>query len=247
MFLLAGVVYCNTHALDLNQIRGYGRGKPLLHSLFLCGACSLAGIPGFLGYISKTLVHESLVELAAESGSLGVTAVEWLFLFSGGLTAAYLTKIYVALFWQKPISPTGKTWGTPMTVTALVLAALPLPVLGLLPHGLAEPVAALAGEVIDQTEKANSIFPKGEPNMGLRKGHLLEARAALMALDVRLGHCYTILALNPQGCFTKPDGKSIPAAEATKKLDNMAQSLGEKIDRENELIRAVLESDRKRK
>ena len=144
LFLLAGVVYCNTHALDLNQIRGYGRGKPLLHGLFLCGACSLAGIPGFLGYISKTLVHESLVELAAESGSLGVTAVEWLFLFSGGLTAAYLTKIYVALFWQKPVSPTGKTWGTPMTVTALVLAALPLPVLGLLPHGLAEPVAALA-------------------------------------------------------------------------------------------------------
>ena len=35
---------------------------------------------------------------------------------------------------------------------------------------LAEPVAALAGEVIDQTEKANSIFPKGEPNLGLRKG-----------------------------------------------------------------------------
>ena len=101
LFLLAGVVYCNTHALDLNQIRGFGRGKPLLHILFLCGACSLAGIPGFLGYISKTLVHESLVELAAESGSLGVTAVEWLFLFSGGLTAAYLTKIYAAMFWQK--------------------------------------------------------------------------------------------------------------------------------------------------
>lgn len=53
--------------------------------------------------------------------------------------------------------------------------------------------------------------------------------------------------MNPQGCFTKPDGKSIPPAEATKKLDDMAQSLGEKIDRENELIRAVLESDRKRK
>ena len=49
---------------------------------------------------------------------------------------------------------------------------------------LAEPVAALAGEVIDHTEKANSIFPKGAPNLELRKGHLLEARAALMALDV---------------------------------------------------------------
>lgn len=83
--------------------------------------------------------------------------------------------------------------------------------------------------------------------LSARYARLLEARAALMALDVRLGHCYTILALNPQGCFTKPDGKSIPPAEATKKLDDMAQSLGEKIDRENELIRAVLESDRKRK
>lgn len=53
--------------------------------------------------------------------------------------------------------------------------------------------------------------------------------------------------VNPQGCFTKTDGRSIPAAEATKKLDDMAQNLGEKIDRENELIKAVLESDRKRK
>lgn len=112
---------------------------------------------------------------------------------------------------------------------------------------LARPVAELAGEVMDQTEKANSIFPKGEPNMSQRKGHLLEARAALMALDVRLGYCFSIMALNPQGCFTTSGGKSIPAAEANRKLDAMAQNLGEKIDRENELIRAVMESDRKRK
>ena len=36
------------------------------------------------------------------------------------------------------------TWGTPATTAALILAALPLPVLGLLPHVLAEPAAALA-------------------------------------------------------------------------------------------------------
>ena len=28
-----------------------------------------------------------------------ITVLVWLFLFSGGLTAAYLTKIYVAIFW----------------------------------------------------------------------------------------------------------------------------------------------------
>ncbi|MFR6087479.1 MAG: hypothetical protein ACLUIX_09805 [Oscillospiraceae bacterium] len=42
-----------------------------------------------------------MVELAVETGASSITAVEWLFLLSGGLTVAYLTKIYVAVFWQK--------------------------------------------------------------------------------------------------------------------------------------------------
>lgn len=83
LFLFAGVVYYNTHQLDLNRIRGFGRGKPLLHGLFLCGACSLAGIPGFLGYVSKTLVHEAVVELGGgDRAAPAITAVEWLFLLS---------------------------------------------------------------------------------------------------------------------------------------------------------------------
>lgn len=142
LFLFAGVVYYNTHALDLNEIKGFGRGKPLLHVLFLCGACSLAGIPGFLGYLSKTLVHESLVEYAHMSGMTLITVVEWLFLFSGGLTAAYLTKIYVAIFWQRG-RETGKKWGTPLSVLALCLAAVTLPLLGLTPHALAEKISGI--------------------------------------------------------------------------------------------------------
>lgn len=146
LFLFAGVVYANTHALDLNAIRGFGRGKPLLHAVFLCGAGSLAGIPGFCGYLGKTLLHEGIVELAAETGSWGITAVEWLFLFTGGLTTAYLLKIYVAVFWQKaPVDAHSPArWGTPLSVLALVLAAAALPVLGLLPHALAEKLSSAA-------------------------------------------------------------------------------------------------------
>ena len=55
---------------------------------------------------------------------------------------------------------------------------------------LAEPTAKLAGEVLDEAEKANSIYPSDEQRIRLRKAHLLEARAALMALDVRLALCY---------------------------------------------------------
>jgi hydrogenase-4 component B len=145
LFLFAGAVYMNAHSLDLNDLRGFGRGKPLLHILYLVGAGSLAGIPGLCGYISKTLVHESIVEYIAESGSFAITLVEWLFLFSGGLTTAYLTKVYVALFWQKPSADAhhSKRWGTPLTVAALCIAAITLPVLGLLPHSLAERLTLL--------------------------------------------------------------------------------------------------------
>ena len=63
---------------------------------------------------------------------------------------------------------------------------------------IAEPVAKLAGEIIDHAEKANSIFPSDNQRIEMRKAHLLEARASLMALDVRLTHVYLILNQNPE-------------------------------------------------
>lgn len=112
---------------------------------------------------------------------------------------------------------------------------------------LAEPTAKLAGEVIDHAEKANSIFPSDLQRVELRKARLLEARASLMALDVRLTHCYTLMSQNPQGCFTDGKGKSLPPSEAMEKLDRMAQSLGEKIDQENELLKGQIKGLAKKK
>ena len=112
---------------------------------------------------------------------------------------------------------------------------------------MAEAIASLAGEVIDHAEKANSIFPSDLQRVELRKAHLLEARASLMALDVRLTHCYTLMSQNPQGCFTDGKGKSLPPSEAMEKLDRMAQSLGEKIDQENELLKGQIKGLAKKK
>ena len=103
LFVSAGVVYLGTHSLNLNDIRGWGRNKPVLKVLFFIGAASIAGVPGFSGYVSKTLLHESIVEYVHVLEHAGMytgwfTAVEWLFLFSGGLTAAYMTKLFVAIF-----------------------------------------------------------------------------------------------------------------------------------------------------
>ena len=92
-----------------------------------------------------------------------------------------------------------------------------------------------------------SVFPSDLQRVELRKAHLLEARASLMALDVRLTHCYTLMSQNPQGCFTDGKGKSLPPSEAMEKLDRMAQSLGEKIDQENELLKGQIKGLAKKK
>lgn len=105
---------------------------------------------------------------------------------------------------------------------------------------VAEPVAKLAGEVIDHCEKANSIYPSDVQRIELRKAHLLEARASLMALDVRLTLCYDVMNQNPEGAFTNSKGATVDSRKAVEKLDKMAQSLGDLIDRENELLEGAV-------
>ena len=74
------------------------------------GALGIVGVPLWNGYISMTLIHESIVEYTSLTAagqvpgvlSIGtLRAIEWVFLASGGLTVAYMTKLYVALFIEK--------------------------------------------------------------------------------------------------------------------------------------------------
>ena len=111
---------------------------------------------------------------------------------------------------------------------------------------VADPVSGLAAEVLDNAEKANSIYPSDTTRKELRKQHLLESRAALMALDVHLAHCYELMMTNPSGCFTTGSGNSVSSSDAKKKLERMAQDLGELIDTENGLLTSVLKSDKGR-
>lgn len=101
LFVGAGVFYKTYHTNDLNQLKGAGKGSWLLMACFLVGGLSLAGIPGFAGYLSKTLIHEGIVENMHVWQTSLLSFVEMLFLLSGGLTLAYMTKLFVILFVQK--------------------------------------------------------------------------------------------------------------------------------------------------
>ena len=111
---------------------------------------------------------------------------------------------------------------------------------------LASDIIKLATEVADECEKANTIFPEGDKNKELRQVHLIEARASLSALDIHLTRVYGILMKNPEGCFTTASGRTIETSEAKKRLDNMSQSLGEKIDSLNRMLNAVIKKDKER-
>ena len=103
LFSCAGVVYMNLHKLALKDVRGWGRNKPLLAALFAVGVLTISGVPGTSGYISKTLLHESIVEVIEEFEHAGesillLKGLEWVFLISGGLTFAYMTRLFFCLF-----------------------------------------------------------------------------------------------------------------------------------------------------
>ena len=143
LFNLAGVVYMNLHALDLNTVRGFGRKKPFLMITFLMGALGIGGFPMWNGYVSKTLLHESIVEYIHHLQHLGESAVlfqavEWIFLFSGGLTVAYMLKLFVCLFIEK--HPTKqdaydekKNYMSLLSKVVLGISAVILPILGAFP------------------------------------------------------------------------------------------------------------------
>ncbi len=173
LFMAAGVVFMNVHKLDLNDIKGFGRKKPLLNYIFLMGALGISGIPLWNGYVSKTLIHESIVaytKLLREGAVSGVLSagmmrgIEWIFLISGGLTAAYMAKLYVVLFVEKNNdakvqekydSLKGKYMNR-VSAFALTVSATLLPLMGFFP-GIIMNMLADMGQGFMQVKEAGEI------------------------------------------------------------------------------------------
>ena len=169
LFMAAGVIFMNVHELNLNKIRGFGRKKPLLNYIFLMGALGIGGMPLWNGYVSKTLIHESIVEytklleenVVSSMFRIGaMKGIEWAFLISGGLTVAYMTKLYVAVFVEKNSDSAVQekfdnlrgTYMNGLSATVLTISATLLPVMGFFPGQVMGRIADL-GQGFMQVEK----------------------------------------------------------------------------------------------
>ena len=174
LFLVAGVIFMNIHKLDLNDIRGFGRKKPLLKFIYLMGALGIGGIPLWSGYISKTLLHESMVEYIheLEGGHIlhsifslnAMEIFEWIFLISGGMTIAYMLKLYVAVFVEKNKDAVvqkkyddKKTYMKSSNAGVLTICAALFPIMGMLPYATMDKMADMSEGFMGWNHAGHSV------------------------------------------------------------------------------------------
>lgn len=235
LFMAAGVVYMNAHALNLNEIRGFGRKKPLLKGIFLVGALAIGGIPLFSGYVSKTLLHEAIVEYG---GGGPMTAVEWIFLFSGGLTVAYMTKLFVAVFVEKNQDNAVqekydgmKKYMSGGSTFALTCSALLLLIWGLFPHGIMDRIAVLSQDFMRLEETGHIVQYFSPENL---KGGLISIGIGVL---VYLLFIRKVLLQEPAEEIV-PESGSTPAGKGGVKV--YVNLWPEWLDLENLLYRPLL-------
>lgn len=200
LFLCAGVVAMGAGALELNDIRGFGRGKPALRFAFLMSALGISGVPLLSGYASKSLLHEGILELIAARAATGASVLpyqagEWLFIISGGMTLCYMTRLYVCLFCDKrqanqaELGTKGR-YLSPVSTLALCLSAALIPLAGVLPVQTLSRLAALSSPFFGGTAEPLAIeYFSAENLLGALKSIIIGAAlyaATRLWLDRRM-------------------------------------------------------------
>lgn len=145
LFLVSGAVHRLQGSYELKKLGGVYRTSPLLASLFLVPAMSLAGLPPLSGFFAKL----SLVIAALHAAEYLIVAVA---LAVGMLTLFSMTKIWAEVFWKpapelpaEPRPAPGRAQWLSMVAPIVMLAAITVS-MGL----LAEPVFLLAARAAEQ-------------------------------------------------------------------------------------------------
>ncbi|MFZ9694476.1 MAG: NADH-quinone oxidoreductase subunit L, partial [Chitinophagaceae bacterium] len=94
LFLCAGAVIHYVHSNDMKDMGGLARQLPITHLSFLIACLAIAGVPPFSGFFSK----EEILLAAYQHNP----AIYWIALFTSGLTAFYMFRLYFSIFWNKP-------------------------------------------------------------------------------------------------------------------------------------------------
>jgi len=95
LFLAAGVIIHNIHSNEMRDMGSLRRFLPVTHAVFLIACLAISGVPPFAGFFSK----EEILLAAYNSNKI----VFGIALFTSGLTAFYMFRLYFSIFWNQPM------------------------------------------------------------------------------------------------------------------------------------------------
>ena len=129
LFLGAGAVIHYIHSNDMRDMGGLRKFMPITHITFLIACLAIAGVPPFAGFFSK----EEIL-LAAYHNN---TIIYYIALFTSGLTAFYMFRLYFSIFWNKNYNSHGEkhSEGSFNMLMPLIILAIGAAAAGFIPFG----------------------------------------------------------------------------------------------------------------
>jgi NADH-quinone oxidoreductase subunit L len=129
LFLAAGAVIHFIHSNEMTDMGGLRKHMPLTNIVFLVACLAIAGVPPLSGFFSK----EEIL-LASFNADKIVYVIA---LFTSGLTAFYMFRLYFSIFWNKQTELHNEhhSEGTPAMKLPLILLAVLTIAAGMVPFG----------------------------------------------------------------------------------------------------------------
>lgn len=129
LFLGAGAVIHFIHSNEMKDMGGLRKYLPITHFTFLVACLAIAGVPPFAGFFSK----EEILLAAYNHNQV----IYYIALFTSGLTAFYMFRLYFSIFWNKEASVHGEHHGEGgfAMMMPLILLAVGAAAAGFIPFG----------------------------------------------------------------------------------------------------------------
>jgi len=90
LFLVVGIIDHQTHTRDIRRLGGLGREWPLVATVAIAAAASMAGVPPLLGFLSKELAFHGLLGWSSFAGILVTVIVAFASVFTFAYSARFI-------------------------------------------------------------------------------------------------------------------------------------------------------------
>lgn len=149
LFVMVGTVYIYTHELELSRLGGMLKKMPLVAVTFLVATFGIAGVPGFNGYPSKTLVHDALLIAIKYNDLISLQIAEKIFTLTSALTICYFIKLFKGIFLGPVPEKLDREYKLTLSTKAVLSSfAMLIVAIGLFPNLILERLIVPAAEML---------------------------------------------------------------------------------------------------